>query len=101
MAIGRSRDTSWILLVHRCPEKGTDNFDKFRQLFTIFGKNHRDIRKMSHQYLHTTNYVMMMQVWRKCDVSEKCHFRKNRNAGIHSASTVASKFAEFESSTVD
>jgi len=66
------------------------NFDKFRQLFIIFGTNHPDnpcdwkIVKMSHRYLHDS------------DVIEKCRFRKKRNARIHSASTVASKFAGFK-----
>jgi len=78
------------------------NFDKFRQLFYYFWpKSSRQFVwlkncKRSYQYLHDITLW-----WRDCDVIEKCCFRKERNARIHSASTVASKFAGFKSSWLE
>ena len=52
----------------------------------------KNCKKISRQYLHDTTLW-----WRKYDVIEKRHFCKKKNAAIHSACSVASKFAGFKS----
>ena len=71
-------------------KKGTDsilavtltNLDNFFKI--IFGMSHSD---------NPCDWKIV-----KCRIIEKCRFCKKRNARIHSASTVSSKFAGFKSS---